>query len=81
MNLQTKGLTMKLHKPLYFKNKILNLKMCGGIFFFFKLAGNVHALAHPKGLVAFLPLKINKEKKQLLDQCGVICSADNLYKS
>ena len=40
MNLQTKGLIMKLHKPLYFKNKILNLKMCGWIFFFFKLAGN-----------------------------------------
>src|SRR3989304_176993 len=58
MNLQTKGLIMKLHRPLYFKNKILNLKMCGGIFFFFKLAGNVHALAHPKGLVAFLPLEI-----------------------
>jgi hypothetical protein len=29
------------------------------------IATNGCALAHPKGLVAFLPLKINKEKKQL----------------
>jgi hypothetical protein len=37
-----------------------------------RISHNGYALAHPKGLVAFLPLKINKEKKQLLDQCGVI---------
>lgn len=45
MNLQTKELNMKLHKPLYFKFKKFIKKMCGGLFLFFKLADNTKAVA------------------------------------